>query len=73
MCRGPEASERCVLWKYMDGENLRALGDSIAVTVAAIDRTDHRLMALLREFDDAGGWRADGQTSFAAWLLTEPA
>ncbi len=52
----------------MDGEKLRALGDSIAVTVAAIDRTEHQLMTLLREFDDAGGWQADGQTSFAAWL-----
>ncbi len=52
----------------MDGEKLRGLGDSIAATVAAIDRTEHQLMALLREFDAAGGWQTDGQTSFAAWL-----
>ncbi len=52
----------------MDGEKLRLLGDSIARTVAAIDRTEHQLMVLLREFDEADGWQLDGQTSLVAWL-----
>ncbi len=38
------------------------------MTMAAIDRTEHKLLGLLREFDAAEGWAVDGQTSFAAWL-----
>ncbi len=57
-----------MLRKDMDGEELRLLGDSIARTVAAIDRTEHQFMALLREFDEADRWQRDGQTSLGAWL-----
>ena len=52
----------------MDAENVRALGDDIAKTMAAIDKTEHKLLGLLREFDEAEGWAADGATSFASWL-----
>ncbi len=44
------------------------LGDEIAMTMALIDRTEHKLLGLLREFDAAKGWAIGGQTSFAAWL-----
>ncbi len=52
----------------MDGEKVRVLGDEIARTMAAIDRTEHKLLGLLRELDAAKGWAASGQLSFAAWL-----
>ena len=52
----------------MEDEKLRALGDSIAKTLSTIDRTEHRLLGLLREFDALEGWAAAGATSFAAWL-----
>ena len=52
----------------MNGERMRALGDEIARTMNAIDRTEHKLLGLLREFGEAEGWEVDGATSLAAWL-----
>ncbi len=47
---------------------MRELGDDIAMTASAIDRTEHRLLSLLRVFDSGKGWERDGATSFPAWL-----
>jgi hypothetical protein len=52
----------------MNANELRVCGDAIAMTVSAIDRTEHQLLGLLRDFDAAKGWHAAGATSFAAWL-----
>jgi hypothetical protein len=45
-----------------------ALGDDIAVMAAHIDAATHRLLALIREFDRAGGWYRQGALSCAHWL-----
>ena len=50
----PRGRKSACYEKDMDGDKLRLLGDSIAQTVAAIDRTEHHWMALLWEFDQAG-------------------
>ena len=44
---------------------MRELGNDIAMTASAIDRTEHRLLSLLRVFDSGEGWRPDGATSGA--------
>ena len=45
-----------------------ALGDAIAETAAHVDAATHRLLAQIREFDEAGGWHAQGALSCAHWL-----
>ena len=49
-------------------KRMRELGDDIAKTASAIDRTEHQLLSLLREFDATDGWSLDGATRFPAWL-----
>ena len=44
------------------------LGDQIASLAVQINAATQRLSALIRRFDEAEGWRADGQSSCAAWL-----
>ena len=48
--------------------DLDELGDEIAKTFVAIDQATQRALAMLRVFDDRGGWAASGNTSCAAWL-----
>src|SRR5688500_10458357 len=45
---------------------LRRLGDEIAELSAHIDAAIARLLELIREFDDRGGW--SGSRSCAEWL-----
>jgi hypothetical protein len=51
----------------MDGE-LEQLGERIAEQAAHVDAAMHRLLADLREFDERGGWHAQGALSCAHWL-----
>jgi hypothetical protein len=44
------------------------LGDEIAELAAHLDAATHRLLTLIRRFDDAGGWADQGALSCAAWL-----
>ena len=54
--------------KHLPIDELEALGDEIARTAVAIDQATHKMLALIREFDSAGGWALAGATSCAAWL-----
>jgi Domain of unknown function (DUF222)/HNH endonuclease len=51
----------------MDGE-LEQLGERIAEQAAHLDAAMHRLLADLREFNERGGWHAQGALSCAHWL-----
>jgi uncharacterized protein DUF222/HNH endonuclease len=44
------------------------LGDEIAELAAHLDAATHRLLALIRQFDEAGGWADQGALSCAHWL-----
>jgi len=44
------------------------LGDEIAELAAHLDAATHRLLALIRRFDEAGGWADQGALSCAHWL-----
>jgi hypothetical protein len=44
------------------------LGDQIAELAAHLDAGTHRLLTLIRRFDDAGGWADQGALSCAHWL-----
>jgi Domain of unknown function (DUF222)/HNH endonuclease len=44
------------------------LGDEIAELAAHLDAATHRLLALVRRFDEAGGWADQGALSCAHWL-----
>jgi hypothetical protein len=46
----------------------RNLGDEIAALAASITVATHRLLALLRAFDEAEAWGSDGALSCAHWL-----
>ena len=47
---------------------VRELGNDIVKAASAIDRTEHQLLSLLREYDSSHGWSLDGATSFPVWL-----
>ncbi len=49
-------------------ETIDALGEAIAESAAHVDAATHRLLAQIREFDEAGGWYAQGALSCAHWL-----
>ena len=51
----------------MDTE-LDQLGERIAEQAAHLDAATHRLLVDLREFDERGGWHAQGAVSCAHWL-----
>src|ERR1041385_5285682 len=51
----------------MDSE-LDQLGEWIAEQAAHLDAAMHRLLTDLREFDERGGWHAQGAMSCAHWL-----
>jgi hypothetical protein len=44
------------------------LGDEIAELAAHLDAATHRLLTLIRRFDEAGGWADQGALSCAHWL-----
>jgi hypothetical protein len=44
------------------------LGDEIAELAAHLDAASHRLLMLIRRFDEAGGWADQGALSCAHWL-----
>ena len=44
------------------------LGDEIAELAAHLDAATHRMLTLIRRFDDARGWAAQGALSCAHWL-----
>ena len=44
------------------------LGDEIAELAAHLDAATHRLLTLIRQFDEAGGWADQGAISCAHWL-----
>jgi hypothetical protein len=44
------------------------LGDEIAVLAIHIDVATHRLLECIRQFDEEGGWYAQGAVSYAHWL-----
>src|ERR1700720_2005393 len=48
-------------------QELERLGDQIAELSAHLDAATARLLALIREFDDRGGWNT-GFRSCAEWL-----
>jgi hypothetical protein len=47
---------------------LEQLGERIAEQAAHLDAAMHLLLANLREFDERGGWHAQGAASCAHWL-----
>jgi hypothetical protein len=51
----------------MDSE-LDRLGEQIAEQAAHLDAATHQLLVDLREFDERGGWYAQGALSCAHWL-----
>ena len=44
------------------------LADEIAEVASHIDAAEHRLLTLIRRFDDGSGWAAHGALSCAHWL-----
>ena len=44
------------------------LDNQIAELAAQIDAATYRLLTLIREFDEAGGWSDGGARSCAHWL-----
>src|SRR5262245_45085240 len=48
--------------------HLEELGEQIAEQAAHLDAAMHRLLSDLREFDERGGWHAQGARSCAHWL-----
>jgi len=44
------------------------LGDEIAELAAHLDAATHRLLTLIRRFDEAGGWADQGALTCAHWL-----
>jgi hypothetical protein len=54
--------------KPNDPKTMARLGDRIASLATAISVATHKLSAMIRRFDEAEGWRADGQQSCAEWL-----
>ena len=44
------------------------LGDKIAELAAHLDAATHRLLTLIRRFDEAGGWADQGALSCSHWL-----
>ena len=44
------------------------LAEEIAVLSAQMQNADYRLLLLLREFDEKGGWCQQGAKSCAHWL-----
>lgn len=48
--------------------DLDRLGDEIAELAAHLDAATHRLLTLIRRFDDGGGWADQGALSCAHWL-----
>ncbi len=49
-------------------EELHALGEQIAEQAVHLDAAMHQLLALLRAFDERGGWHVQGFQSCAHWL-----
>jgi hypothetical protein len=47
---------------------IATLGDDIAETAVHLDAATHRLLSLIRRFDRARGWNAQGALSCAHWL-----
>src|SRR6185295_2025111 len=52
---------------HVDYAALNRLGDEIAELSAHLEAATARLLELIREFDEQGGWNT-GFTSCAAWL-----
>jgi hypothetical protein len=50
------------------GEELEKLGDEIAELTAHLHAATYRLLVMLREFDERGGWWCGGFRSCAHWL-----
>ena len=44
------------------------LADEIAEVASLIDAAEHRLLTLIRRFDEGGGWATHGALSCARWL-----
>jgi hypothetical protein len=44
------------------------VGDEIAELCAHLDAATHRLLVLIRQFDEAGGWADQGALSCAHWI-----
>src|SRR5262245_27263726 len=53
------------LMRTTDSERI---GDEIAELAAHLDAATHRLLTLIRQFDEAGGWADQGALSCAHWL-----
>jgi hypothetical protein len=49
-------------------DEMDRLGDEIAEHAAHLDAATHRLLTLIRRFDEAGGWANQGALSCAHWL-----
>jgi hypothetical protein len=56
---------RCTHAHHLDTDRL---GDEIAELAAHVDAATHRLLTLIRQFDEAGGWADQGALSCAHWL-----
>jgi len=54
--------------KPSDPQAMARLGDRIASLATAINAATQKLSAMIRRFDEAEGWRDDGQPSCAQWL-----
>src|SRR6185503_7013219 len=48
--------------------DMERLGDEIAELSAHLDAATHRFLTLIRRFDEAGGWAAEGALTCAHWL-----
>jgi uncharacterized protein DUF222/HNH endonuclease len=52
----------------IDSRAMEVLGERIAEHAAHLDAATHRLLTDIREFDEKGGWYAQGALSCAHWL-----
>ena len=69
-CHGrlDESSQRAASPKPLACAEADRLGDEIAEISAHLDAATHRLLTLIRRFDEGSGWNAHGALSCAHWL-----
>lgn len=54
--------------RWQSGCDTSQLGDEIAEVASRITAAEHRLLTLIRAFDERGGWAEQGSKSCADWL-----
>jgi hypothetical protein len=66
--RGPTLVRSAEDLDTPDPDRLEELGDEIAVLAAHLHAATHRMLVLIAEFDELGGWERAGHRTCAHWL-----